>query len=68
MEPEGARTTLPGARGADRGFLGYRFGRNYRPKTGRAYIGTRPSKASVQSICRTVSELTAARTGQWTTR
>ena len=42
-------------------FLGYRIGRNYRPKTGRAYIGTRPSKASVQSICRRISELTAAR-------
>ena len=42
-------------------FLGYRIGHNYRPKTGRAYIGTRPSKASVQSICRKVSELTAAR-------
>ena len=25
-------------------FLGYRIGRNYRPKTGPAYIGTRPSK------------------------
>ena len=44
-------------------FLGYRIGQNFRPKTGRAYIGTRPSKASVQSICRTVSELTAARYG-----
>ena len=36
-------------------------GRNYRPQTGRAYIGTRPSAASVQSICRQVSELTARR-------
>ncbi|MCY4594906.1 MAG: group II intron reverse transcriptase/maturase [Bryobacterales bacterium] len=42
-------------------FLGYRIGRNYRPITGQAYIGTRPSKASVQSICRRISELTAAR-------
>ena len=42
-------------------FLGYRIGRNYRPQTGRAYIGTRPSAASVQSICRQVSELTARR-------
>ena len=39
-------------------FLGYRIGRNYRRNTGRAYIGTRPSPASVQSICRRVSELT----------
>ena len=44
-------------------FLGYRIGRNYRRDTGRAYIGTRPSPASVQSICRRVSELTAPRYG-----
>jgi len=29
-------------------FLGYTFGRCYSPKTGRAYLGTRPSKASIQ--------------------
>ena len=39
-------------------FLGYRIGRNYRPATGAPYIGTRPSRESVQSICRRVSELT----------
>ena len=44
-------------------FLGYRIGRNYRRDTGRAYIGTRPSPASVQSICRRVSELIASRYG-----
>ena len=44
-------------------FLSYRFGRNYRRDTGRAYIGNRPSQASVQSLCRKVSELTAARHG-----
>ena len=33
-------------------FLGYRIGRDYRRDTGRAYIGTRPSPASVQSLCR----------------
>ena len=44
-------------------FLGYRIGRNYRRDTGRAYIGTRPSQRSVQSICRRVSEMTAARYG-----
>ena len=34
--------TRPDAAGCPRSvrFLGYRFGRNYRPKTGRAYIGT----------------------------
>ncbi len=42
-------------------FLGYRIGRNYRRDTGRAYIGTRPSPASVQSICRRVSALTTRR-------
>ena len=45
-------------------FLGYRIGRNYRPSTGGAYIGTRPSPASVQSICRRVSALTTRRTGR----
>ena len=44
-------------------FLGYRIGRNYNRRTGRAYIGTRPSKASVQSLCRKISELTQARYG-----
>ena len=44
-------------------FLGYRFGRNYRPMGRGAYIGTRPSKASVQSLCRTISDQTAARHG-----
>ena len=44
-------------------FLGYRVGRNYRRDTGRAYIGTRPTPASVQSLCRRVSELTARRYG-----
>ena len=44
-------------------FLGYRIGRNYRRDTGAAYIGTRPSPASVQSICRRLSELTTRRSG-----
>jgi RNA-directed DNA polymerase len=44
-------------------FLGYRIGRNYRPYRGGAYIGTRPSKASVQSICRKISEMTSRRYG-----
>ena len=41
----------------------YTIGRCYSPKTGRAYYGTKPSKAAVQRICRTVSELTNRR---WT--
>ena len=44
-------------------FLGYRFGWNYRPKGQGRYIGTSPSKASVQSMCRKISEQTASR---WT--
>ena len=45
-------------------FLGYRIGRNYRPTGEGTYIGTRPSKASVQSICRKIGEMTARRSGQ----
>ena len=41
----------------------YRFGRNYRPDTGAAYSGTRPTPESVRSICRRVSELTTPRDG-----
>ena len=44
-------------------FLGYRFGWNYRRTGGRAYIGNRPSRASVQSICRKISEQTERRHG-----
>ena len=44
-------------------FLGYRIGKNHRKTTGKDYIGTRPSKRSVQSVCRKVSELTEARYG-----
>lgn len=43
-------------------FLGYTLGRCYSPKTGRAYIGTRPSKKKVQRICTQISELTSRRT------
>jgi len=39
-------------------FLGYTFGRNYSPKTGRAYIGTVPSQKRVIRICETISEMT----------
>ena len=44
-------------------FLGYRIGRNYRPTTGRAYIGTRPSRSGVVSVCHRISELTHRRYG-----
>jgi group II intron reverse transcriptase/maturase len=44
-------------------FLGYTFGRCYSPRTGRAYLGTVPSKKKVQRLCREISELTERR---WT--
>ena len=46
-------------------FLGYRIGWNYRPTDGSRYIGTRPSKASVQSICRRISAHTGRRYVGW---
>jgi group II intron reverse transcriptase/maturase len=42
-------------------FLGYTIGRCWSPKTGRVYIGTWPSKARVQRLCREISELTSRR-------
>jgi RNA-directed DNA polymerase len=39
-------------------FLGYTFGRCYSLKTGRAYIGTVPSKKRVIRICEALSEMT----------
>lgn len=44
-------------------FLGYTIGRCYSPKTGRAYIGTRPSRKKIQRLCREISEATACRYG-----
>jgi group II intron reverse transcriptase/maturase len=39
-------------------FLGYTFGRCYSTKTGRAYLGTVPSKKRVQRICAAISNET----------
>jgi group II intron reverse transcriptase/maturase len=39
-------------------FLGYQFGRLYSTKTGKAYLGTRPSKQSVTRLIRSIHELT----------
>ena len=44
-------------------FLGYTIGRCHSWKTGRAYIGTWPSKSSVKRVCRQISELTRRRWG-----
>jgi RNA-directed DNA polymerase len=43
-------------------FLGYTIGRCYSPKTGRAFIGNRPSKKKVNRLCREISEMTS---DQW---
>jgi group II intron reverse transcriptase/maturase len=40
-------------------FLGYTLGRCWSAKTGRCYIGTRPSKKKVIELCRTISEKTS---------
>jgi len=42
-------------------FLAYTIGRCYSPRTGRAYIGTYPSKKKVKRLCREISEMTARR-------
>jgi group II intron reverse transcriptase/maturase len=39
-------------------FLGYTFGRNWSPKTGRAYIGTRPSKKRLTRLVTALRSLT----------
>jgi group II intron reverse transcriptase/maturase len=46
---------------SDFDFLGYTFGRCYSAKTGRSYLGTRPSKQSIKRVCREFSELTSGR-------
>jgi RNA-directed DNA polymerase len=42
-------------------FLGYTFGRNYSPKTGRAYVGARPAKKKIQMFCESISGQTDRR-------
>jgi group II intron reverse transcriptase/maturase len=42
-------------------FLGYTIGRCYSPQTGRAYLGTRPSKKKVQGMFARISEMTSRR-------
>ena len=44
-------------------FLGYTIGRWYSQRTGRPYIGPRPSKKQVQRMCAAISECTSRR---WT--
>jgi len=44
-------------------FLGYTIGRCFSPKTGKAYIGTRPSKERLKRVCNTITDLTHRRWG-----
>lgn len=44
-------------------FLGDTIGRCYSSQTGKAYIGTRPSKQKITRLCREISEMTSRR---WT--
>jgi len=44
-------------------FLGYTIGRCYSTKTGKAYIGTRPSSKKIRQLCCQISEMTSRR---WT--
>jgi group II intron reverse transcriptase/maturase len=43
-------------------FLGYTFGRCYSPQTGRAYLGTVPSKKRVHRLCEAISSETGRNT------
>jgi group II intron reverse transcriptase/maturase len=43
-------------------FLGYTIGRCYSIRTGRAYLGMRPSKTKIQGLCARISEMTSRRT------
>jgi RNA-directed DNA polymerase len=45
-------------------FLGYTLGRCYSAKTGKAFLGTVPSKKRVQRLCQAVSEVTRRQTTQ----
>ena len=43
-------------------FLGYTFGRCYKPVTGRAYLGTTPSRKKVQKLCESIGDMTGRNT------
>jgi RNA-directed DNA polymerase len=39
-------------------FLGYTIGKCYSPKTGRAYLGTRPSRKKIARLCQAIHAMT----------
>jgi group II intron reverse transcriptase/maturase len=43
-------------------FLGYTLGRNFDPRTGESYLGSRPSRKKVTDLCRELSEMTGRNT------
>jgi len=53
-----AKTRLRRAPDEPFDFLGYTFGRCWSPKTGRAYIGTRPSKKRIARLRQAIREAT----------
>jgi RNA-directed DNA polymerase len=53
--------TVPGG---EFDFLGYTFGRMYSARTGKAYLGFRPSRKSIKRMVKNVHALTA-RSGSW---
>ena len=59
-----AKTRLCCVRESSFDFLRYTFGRCYSEKSGRSYIGPRPSKKSLAKGRRTISELTSPSRGQ----
>ena len=42
-------------------FLGYTIGRNWSRRTGKAYLGLRPSRKRIQRLCQTIREATMRR-------
>jgi len=42
-------------------FLGHTLGRNYDCRTGKSYVGPRPSRKKIDRLCREISELTEHR-------
>ena len=42
-------------------FLGYTFGRCYSPRTGRAYLGTRPAAKKIRTLCESLGGQTSRR-------
>jgi RNA-directed DNA polymerase len=43
-------------------FLSYTFGRLYSPRTGKAYLGMRPSQKSISHLCEEITNLTRRKT------